>query len=83
MPGTAGRVVWQSAQAHLPPDLVLRRGDELGVFIANGNKAMFVPLPLAQEGRPAPATLPLSSTIIIGGRYQLQDGDAISAVRQN
>lgn len=82
MPGTAGRVIWQSAQAHLPPDLVLRRGDELGVFIANGNKAMFVPLPLAQEGRPAPATLPLSSTIIIGGRYQLQDGDAISATRQ-
>ena len=82
MPGTAGRVIWQSAQAHLPPDLVLRRGDDLGVFIANGNKAMFVPLPLAQEGRPAPATLPLSSTIIVGGRYQLQDGDAISAVRQ-
>ena len=83
MPGTAGRVVWQSAQAYLPPDLVLRRGDELGVFIANGNKAMFVPLPLAQEGRPAPATLPLSATVIVGGRYQLQDGDAISPVRQN
>ena len=83
MPGTAGRVLWQSAQAHLPPDLVLRRGDELGVFIANGSKAMFVPLPLAQEGRPAPATLPLSATVIVGGRYQLQDGDAISPARQN
>ncbi|UCD67149.1 MAG: efflux RND transporter periplasmic adaptor subunit [Betaproteobacteria bacterium] len=83
MPGTAGRVVWQSVQAHLPPDLVLRRGDELGVFIANGNEALFVPLPLAQEGRPAPVTLPLSATIIVGGRYQLQDGDAISPVRQN
>ncbi|UCH47021.1 MAG: efflux RND transporter periplasmic adaptor subunit [Betaproteobacteria bacterium] len=82
MPGTAGRVVWQSAQAHLPPDLVLRRGDELGVFIANGNKAMFVPLPLAQEGRPAPANLPESATIIVGGRYQLQDGDAITPIRQ-
>ncbi len=82
MPGTAGRVVWQSAQAHLPPDLVLRRDGKLGVFIAKGNKAIFVPLPLAQEGRPAPANLAATDAVITDGRYQLQDGDAISPTRQ-
>ena len=78
MPGTAGRVVWQSTQAHLPPDLVLRRDGRLGVFVAKGDRAMFVPLPLAQEGRPAPANLAPSDAIITEGRYQLQDGDPIS-----
>ncbi len=82
MPGTAGRVIWQSEQAHLPPDLVLRRDAQLGVFVADGNKARFVPLPQAQEGRPAPAKLAATIQIIVGGRYQLQDGDAISPVQQ-
>ena len=82
LPGTAGRVVWESAQAHLPPDLVLRRDGKLGVFVANGDKAKFVPLPLAQEGRPAPADLEPATAIITSGRYQLQDGDAISVERQ-
>jgi RND family efflux transporter MFP subunit len=82
LPGTAGRVVWRSAQAHLPPDLVLRRDGKLGVFVANGGKAMFVPLPLAQEGRPAPADLEPGALIITGGRYQLQDGVAVSVERQ-
>lgn len=82
LPGTAGRVVWQSSQAHLPPDLVLRRDGKLGVFVANGSNAMFVPLPLAQEGRPAPADLDPGAAIITSGRYRLQDGDAITSARQ-
>jgi RND family efflux transporter MFP subunit len=82
LPGTAGRVVWQSAQAHLPPDLVLRRDGKLGVFVAAGGKAKFVPLPLAQEGRPAPADLDPGTAIVTAGRYQLQDGDAILTTGQ-
>ena len=81
LPGAPGRVVWKSAQAHLPPDLVLRRGNKLGVFIAKNGKAMFVPIPKAQEGRPAPANLDGKDAIIVNGRYQLQDGDAVSVTR--
>ena len=81
LPGAPGRVVWQSAQAHLPPDLVLRRGNKLGVFVAANGKAMFVALPQAQEGRPAPADLDGNAAIIVDGRYQLQDGDAVSVTR--
>jgi hypothetical protein len=61
---------------------VLRRDGKLGVFVANGNKATFVPLPLAQEGRPAPADLAPDAAVITTGRYQLQDGQAVSATRQ-
>ncbi|NIO41723.1 MAG: efflux RND transporter periplasmic adaptor subunit [Burkholderiales bacterium] len=82
MPGTAGRVVWQSAQGYFPPDLVLRRGGQLGVFVADGNTATFVPLPLAQEGRPAPADFDASTNIILVGRHQLQHGDRISLLPQ-
>jgi RND family efflux transporter MFP subunit len=78
LPGAPGRVVWQSPQAHLPPDLVLRRGTQLGVFIAENGKAKFVPLPQAQEGRPAAANLGADAAVIVDGRYQLQNGDAVS-----
>ncbi|MGD8475684.1 MAG: efflux RND transporter periplasmic adaptor subunit [Burkholderiales bacterium] len=82
MPGTAGRVIWQSTQAHLPPDLVLRRDGQLGVFVASDGRAKFVVLPLAQEGRPAPAALAPGDAVITDGRYQLQNGDNISIVRR-
>jgi RND family efflux transporter MFP subunit len=81
LPGAPGRVVWLSAQAQLPPDLVLRRGDKLGVFVAANGKAMFVPIPQAQEGRPVAVDLGGDAAIIIDGRYQLQDGDAVSVTR--
>jgi len=81
LPGAPGRVVWQSAQAHLPPDLILRRGKTLGVFVEENGKAMFVPIPQAQEGRPAPADLDGGAPIIMDGRYQLQDGDNVSVTR--
>jgi len=54
----------------------------LGVFVANGNRAKFIALPLAQEGRPAPADLDPDTAVITSGRYQLQDGDTVSVVRQ-
>jgi RND family efflux transporter MFP subunit len=77
LPGTAGRLVWRSARAHLPPELAVRRNGQLGAFVAEGNKARFVPLPDAEEGRAAPADLPASTAVITEGRLQLQPGDAV------
>lgn len=82
LPGTAGRVVWQTQQPHLPPDLVVRRNSVLGVFVASDGKARFVALPRAEEGRPAPADLDPAASVIVEGRYQLQDGDAIAPAPQ-
>ncbi len=77
LPGTAGRLVWDSGRPHLPPDLVVRRNGQLGAFVAEGNKARFVPLPDAEEGRPAPVDLPAGTAVITEGRLQLQPGDAV------
>ncbi len=77
LPGTAGRVVWRSAVAHLPAELLSRRGDALGVFVANSSTARFVPLPQAHEGMPAPVDLPADTQIVTEGRYGLSDGSAV------
>jgi len=77
LPGSSGRINWQSAAPHLPADLPVRRGDQIGLFIANAGKAQFVPLPGALEGRPAATELPPETEIIIEGRLGLNDGDPI------
>lgn len=80
-PGSDGRIVWRDHRPHLPADLVSRRDGRLGVFVIDGGRARFVPLPQAQEGRPAPAPLPPEAKIVIDGRHGLHDGQAFSSVR--
>lgn len=70
--GATGRIVWTSPRAFLPPELVVRRGDQLGVFVVEGDVARFVPLPEAQEGRPAPVDLPDSARVVVEGHRALQ-----------
>jgi hypothetical protein len=62
----------------LPSNLVSRRQGRLGVFLLDGGKARFEPLPDAQEGRPASVTLPASTQVITMGRERLQDGAAVT-----
>lgn len=73
-PGSEGRIVWRDPRPHLPAELVSRRAAGLGVFVLNSDTARFVPLPGAQEGRPAPADLPADTRVVIDGRHGLRDG---------
>jgi RND family efflux transporter MFP subunit len=75
--GSSGYLVWQRGQQALPADLVVKRGSELGVFTVDRQTARFVPLPNAQEGRPALVTLPANTLIVVGGRDQVEDGDPV------
>lgn len=77
LPGSSGRLLWQSRQPYLPADLPVRRGDRLGLFLAKAGSARFHPLPHALEGQPARVELPLDSRVILEGRQALQDGDTI------
>jgi RND family efflux transporter MFP subunit len=84
LPGSAGELSWKQVTASLPADLVVKRNGQLGVFIVNnenGNQARFVPLPGAEEGRPAETDLPPTTAVITEGRFRLQDGGAI--IQQN
>ena len=78
-PGTAGRLVWRTATAHVPADLLVRRNGTLGVFVASDGAAQFKALPGAQEGQPAAVDLPPDTRIVVAGRERLGDGAPVRA----
>ncbi len=76
-PGSDGRVLWNEPQPHLPAQVLVRRGDAIGVFVQQGKIARFVALPGAQEGRAAAVSLPAGTRLVVRGQATLQDGAAI------
>lgn len=76
-PGADGRILWRDPQPHLPAELVSKRGPAFGVFVLEGNKARFVALPGAQEGRPVAAAMLTDKTLVTEGRHGLADGQAV------
>lgn len=77
LPGSSGRLLWQSRQPYVPADLPVRRGDSLGLFLIEQGKARFVPLPGALEGHPARVDLAADTLLAIEGRQALADGARI------
>lgn len=77
LPGAAGKLVWRETRPHVPGNLIVNRGKELGIFILEKNHARFLPLPAAQAGRASPLDLPLSTLIITEGHYSVNNDDAV------
>jgi len=75
--GSDGRLLWSDPQPYLPAPLLVRRGEAIGVFVAQGRVARFVALPGAQEGRATAVALPAETRIVVRGQATLQDGAAI------
>lgn len=80
--GASGQLVWNALSGVVPVSLIVQRGDELGVFVANSNTATFVAIPGAQQGRPASVALPPETIIVTRGHTRLQDGDSLSVSRE-
>ncbi len=78
LPGAAGTLSWKDSRMHVPPDLIVRREGALGVFVVESGKARFIPLPEAQEGRPALTAIPADKPVIVDGRFGIKDGDEIA-----
>ena len=77
-PGSNGVLRWRDPRAFVPANYLVRRAGQLGVFVVNGQAAHFVPLPNAQEGRPALVKgLSDQARIVTDGRFSLQDGMAV------
>lgn len=76
-PGAEGRLLWRDPRPHLPPEILVRRGDAIGAFIEVDAIARFVPLPGAQEGRPAVAVLPANAQVVVRGQTALREGTAL------
>lgn len=77
LPGSAGRLVWQAPQAHVPADLLVRRDGSLGLLLVEDGRARFLALPGALEGHPAPAALAPETRVIVQGRHSVSDGDPV------
>jgi RND family efflux transporter MFP subunit len=76
--GIAGLLRWRGPQRLLPPELLVRRGDQLGAFVAENGRARFVPAPGAQEGRAFALALPASALVVVQGQQGLIDGQALT-----
>lgn len=78
LPGSAGELHWTDNQAHLPAEYLLRRKSIIGVFVVKNNRAEFVALPDAVEGRPARVRFSANEQVVEKGRFRLQHGDAVT-----
>jgi RND family efflux transporter MFP subunit len=76
-PGAAGRLVWEDKVQHIAAELLIKRGEQLGVFTENSGIAHFHPLPDAQNGRPALIALPPDTPVIVSGQYNLEEGSTV------
>lgn len=78
-PGSHGVLRWRDPRGFVPADYVLSRSGRRGAFVVSGQRARFVPLPGAQEGRPAEAaSLRADAMLVTEGRFALQDGMAVT-----
>jgi len=81
--GSSGRLRWLSAQAHLPAHLLQTRQGKNGFFVLNDQRAQFITVDSAEEGRPIPYTLDKNQLLIIEGRLGLLDGEKVSLMKQS
>ena len=77
LPGAAGKLIWRDSQPHVSAKLLVRRGNDFGIFISNTGKARFHVIPGAQQGRTTPVDLPLDTVVITEGHYRLEDGQPV------
>lgn len=80
LPGLAGRLYWQTARSAIPPELIVRRDDRLGVFVVREGRARFHAVDGAVEGRPALTDLAADTTLVIEGRHAVTDGAPVKII---
>ena len=80
--GSSGEIVWHETAGLVPVTQIVQRGTELGVFVARNDKAVFVAIPSAQEGRPAALDLPPETLVVSRGHTRLQHGDDLQVSRE-
>ncbi len=73
-----GKIQWQGQQAYLPSQYIVQRNGELGLFIAESNKAIFKPLEQAIEGQNSPINLSPNTLVITNKLLLLKDKDLIN-----
>jgi membrane fusion protein, multidrug efflux system len=71
VPGAAGELIWSATTPYLPAAYLQQYQNRLGIWVEEGGKPVFKPVPSAQTGRPVLLDWPLSTRIIDEGRFAL------------
>ncbi|MCG5501529.1 efflux RND transporter periplasmic adaptor subunit [Ectothiorhodospira lacustris] len=80
LPGQVGRIEWVSDLRHAPADLLVRRANDLGIFVEEDGRARFITTPEVREGQPPSLDLPGDTRLIVDGRFGLLDGDTVRVI---
>ncbi len=80
--GAHGRMRWRDGRRQIGADMLVRRGKALGLFLLDGDKARFHPLPEAVEGQPCLVDLPDDTRMIVDGREVVTDGEPVKLMEQ-
>ncbi len=79
-PGDSGRLIWSVQRRALTPDYLVKRGREHGIFLVKDNKAVFLPVPQAQQGQPVFVDLADDARLIMKGRLTVKHDDVLKVV---
>lgn len=71
--GVTGRVKWQSPTRHLPGYLLQKRDGQYGFFVLVQDKAKFITVEDAGEGRPIKIPQAQNHQVILDGRFGLSN----------
>jgi membrane fusion protein, multidrug efflux system len=77
LPGSAGKIHWQSPQPYLPAKYLVSLNGVTGYFIADGNVARFIAIPGAFPGRAQVIATDLSSMLLVPPVGGIRDGDKV------
>ena len=77
--GASGSLRWLDPIAHIPSSVVVRRGGQHGVFLANTetNRVTFHSLDQVRPGRPTAINLPLETLVVMNPTGLMNDGDQL------
>ena len=78
--GTAGQLAWRDLRTHVPGNILVRRGTEMGLFMLDGNIARFIPIAGAQSGRASAVDLEPDTRIVVKGQFALSNGDPVRVI---
>ena len=81
--GLAGRIEWQHSVAHLPTKYLISRHNKFGFMSLQNNKAKFIALDIAQEGRLAPLqNISLNTIIITNQLTNISNNDTVKVINK-
>lgn len=80
--GAEGMVNWRTQGPYFPAHLLTQRKEQYGIFIVAQDKAKFIVVENAQEGRPFHLSVDDNSQIIIDGRHRISNDDLVTFVTE-